>query len=445
MTAESFLYLLGLLVLILLSGFFSGSETALFSINRIQLKRLEKDGDRGERTVGRLLRRPQRLLSTVVVGNMLVNVLFASLIATLTRELFREQAVSAAIIISTGALLLFGEVAPKTVAIHHGMTFSRLAALPLAGFSILFSPLRKLLQMVAAGLLVLFRQPTMANWDVVTREEVTGMMALGQAAGVTTERERMILDNILGFGEIAADDIMIPRNEVEGLEDSLTVRRAFAVACRLRHSLVPVYHNNMDDVWGVFSIVEMPRFLQDGIADKTLASFREQVEKNIGKEAPELPVYSASVFPESVRLDDLLTGMKELRISMAVLLDEYGGTAGILTVRDLLEEIVGRLSPGRDDPADDIKIAGDYVITNGRLHIRDFNKRVEHMQIAKGDSDTIGGHVMECLGRLPRAGDTVEDSGLNFKVMRMAGRRIGTLRIEKADGNGEGNKSEENS
>ncbi len=429
MTAAGFLYLLGILALIVASAFFSGSETALFSVNRIQLKRMETGGS-GDRAANRLLRNPQRLLSTLVVGNMLVNVLFASIVASMTRDWLGERALPLAVAVSTVALLLFGEVAPKTVAVYHSQSFSRLVSLPVALLAVAFSPLRWLLQGATNAVLFLLRQKTMTTWDVVTKEEVAGMISLGEAAGVTSDRERAILDNILNFGETAADEIMMPRNEVHGVDDRATVGEAFVKACEWKHSLVPVYHDSMDDVWAIFSVVDMPAFLANGIAERPLHSFREQVEQAEGRSALKLPLYPACVFPETARLDDLLTGMKQSRVSMVVLVDEYGGTAGILSLEDLLEEVVGRLAPARESLEDDLQIAADHVMTNGRIPIRDFNRQVAAMNIPHDESDTVGGYIMELLGRLPRAGDTVDDGRLRFHVLRMAGRRIGTVRIE---------------
>ncbi len=419
-------YLLFLLALIMLSAFFSGSETALFSVNRIQLRRL-RQGTASERRISRLLRHPQRLLSTIVVGNMVVNILFASMVAGLTRAYLGERSLPVAILFSTLVLLLFGEVTPKTVAVYHALKVSRLVSFPLSFLAVALAPLRLLLQTAANLVLRLLRQKTMTHWDVVTKEEVAGMISLGEKAGVASGRERAILENILEFGEVSANDIMVPRNEVRGIDDSLTIRQAFVQACKCTHSRLPVYHRDMDGVWGIFSVVDMPRFLGDPIGDQPLHSLRGEVEKAESANNLDLPIYPAHVFPEMARLDVLLNHMKKFRVSMVLLVDEYGGTAGILTVEDILEEIVGFLAPAKG--AEQMVVEDNYIMAGGRVNIRDFNRQAE-FKLPLDQADTLGGYVMELLGRLPRVGDEVEEEYWRFRVVRMAGRRIGALRIE---------------
>jgi len=419
------LYSGSLLLLLAFSAFFSSAETALFSLTRAEVRRMGR-GTRGERAVGRLLADPSRLLSTIVVGNLFVNVLIASLVAALSRRLFGQGGLGVAICSSTVLLLVFGEVTPKTIAVYHAHTLASVAAVPLVYLGVFFAPVRFLLRQAVNAVLGLLGQERMRGWQMLTEEEIRATLALGEAEGVTTSRERELLDNIVGLGSIEANEIMVPRTEIHAISDSLTLAEAFAVARSVRHSRLPIYSGDLDDCWGVFAIVDMPHRRQSGLLNTPLATLRERVEVAPG--AAEPPVYPLHVFPESARLEGLLGDMRARRASMVLLVDEYGGTAGLLTLDDILAEILGQLSPG-DEPQVSVVGPGKAAVVGGRAQIRSVNQALGTVFPMAG-SATIGGYVMELLGRLPRVGDTATDEWARFEVVKMAGRRIDVLRVE---------------
>ncbi len=416
-----------ILILLVLSAFFSGSETALFSITRAQAKRM-RDGTPGERAVTRLLRHPDRMLSTIVVANMIVNVLLASIVASLARRYLDEAGVALAIAGSTIFLVIFGEVTPKTVAVYHSYVVARFVALPLLFLGGLLTPVRFLLQRATNMILALLGYDRMPAWNAMTRDEIAALMAMGEAAGVATDRERNLLENILNLGVIEARDIMVPRTEVVGVEDNLSLGEAFSAASQCRHSRLPVYSKDMDDVWGIFSVIDMTHCLSRDQLKTPLHQFRPQVDND--DREPGCPVYPVSVFPETARVDDLLSHMKAKGVSMATLVDEYGGTAGMLTIDDILEEVVGRIVPLDETELGRLNEPGRHVVLDGGTGIREFNK-LAMVSLPMNGSSTVGGYVMALLGRLPRAGDTVENETYRFHVIRMVGRRIGALRIER--------------
>ena len=422
-----FPYFIGLLVLLALSGFFSGSETALFSLSRSQVKRLS-EGTRADRAVHELLQQPQRLLSAILVGNMLVNVMLASLVASLAGRLFASKGVGVAIGVSTVLLLVFGEVTPKTIAVHHAPLVARLTALPLRSFSRLITPVRIVLRLVTNAALSLLRQRHVPGWGLLTQDEITGMLAVGEATGATDERERFLVEQILALSAIDAQDTMVPRTEVLGATDSLTVGEAYKLACTCRHSRLPVYHADLDDIWGILAVTDLPRWRGTDMMSRTLVELRP----SNGDDWPpchETPLYPAYVVPETAKVEQLLTTMQELHAQLVVIADEYGGTTGILTVDDILEEVLGQLSPSADEPADTSRAEDNAYLADGRTHIRELNRELE-LDLPHNGTDTVGGYVMELLGRLPRAGDTVSDGRYRFAVIKMAGRRIDAVRLE---------------
>ncbi len=422
-----FLYLAAMAGLLAFSAFFSGSETALFSLSRARARRMAS-GTPGERTAAALLRHPQHMLSTIVVGNMIVNVMLASLVAQLTQAQFGQGAAGAAICISTILLLVFGEVTPKAIAVHHSYVIARTVSIPLRILGGLFSPARLCLRLATNLVLSLFGQKPMTAWESLTKEEISAMLAMGEAEGVTTQRERAMISNILNLGSIEAHDLMVPRTEVIGIPDSMTLGQAFALACRYRHSRYPVYTEDLDDSWGIFSVIDMPHCRDQELRKQPLSAFREAIAGD--RRDDKLPIYRAYLFPETARVEGLLTHMREKQVSMVVLVDEYGGTAGILTLDDILAEIVGQITPAGAAEKAGVVFAEDHLLVEGRTHLRELEAFVD-IDFPENGADTIGGYVMELLARLPRAGDVVEDRHYRYQVIKMAGRRVGTLRMEK--------------
>lgn len=418
---------LALLGLILLSAFFSGSETALFSLSRTRARRMAS-GTRGERAAARLLRTPQRILGTCVVGNMIVNVMLASLVASMAHVLFGGKGVAAAILFSTFFLLLLGEVTPKTAAVKFSHRMARSVAMPLTVAGGILAPIRAVVRWATNGLLAVLGQAPMTAWSGITREEIEALLALCEDGGGTTGTERTLVDNILKLSAIEAHDLMVPRTEVLGLEDDLTVGEAFERARVARHSRLPVYHGSLDEIWAIFYVIDMPRC--GAITDQRLADLRAGFEGAPAKEFP--PLYPAHVFPETAKVEKLLTEMRGRRAAVVTLVDEYGGTAGILTLDDILSEIVGHATPAGRAAKAGVTFADGYMLVDGRTHVRELSQLID-ADIPRNAADTVGGYVTERLGHLPRAGDTVEDDRFRFQVIKMVGRRIGTLRVQFRD------------
>ena len=416
--------------LLLLSAFFSGSETAIFSLSHAQAKRLAGGGTAAD-AVHKLLSRPQRLLGTLLVGNMTVNILLSSVNASIMVRIFGGdgwQATGAAIAASLSLLLVFGELTPKTLAFNHPERFALLAGLPLLWFSRLAFPLQYFLGLCARGFLRLGGGHMVPQWGEVTSADVSAMMAAGEEDGVTDGEERELVEHILRLGSIDAHDIMVPRIDIQGVSDELSVREAFQAGLRLRHSRVPVYHGDLDDIWGILSVIDWPRWRDSELVDMPLSSFRETLEGN-AVSGEKTPLYAVYVAPETAKLERLLTSMREQRHHMAVLVCEYGGTAGILTLDDILQEVVGHISASDHETEEDYEELPDCVLAGGRTLLRRLREELD-MEIEPNGADTVGGYVMERLGRLPRAGDVAEDERYLFRIVKMTGRRVAAVRIE---------------
>ncbi|MFA4945442.1 MAG: hemolysin family protein [Lentisphaeria bacterium] len=414
-------------VLLALSAAFSAAETALFSLAPTQVRRLSRrPAGRADRAVVALLKDPSGLLTTVLVGNNLVNILLASVVAAFCRQFLRGHGILAAIAVSSLLLILFGEVLPKTVAAQASLPLARMLAIPLHGLSRACRPIRWLLHSLlslacrATGR----RQPP--EWGLISREKIAAMLAHGHEAGATSAHARELAENILRLPLVTARELAVPRTEVKGAPDSLTLAEAFDLACRCRHSRLPVYHGNLDQIWGFIQLAELPRWRNQPEARLRLRTFRPRHPGAAGGGQPGSPVQPVLVIPEQARVETLLEELRRRAIGMAVIVDEFGGTAGILTDQDIRGEILGKLAPGN---APLHQVEGELLLADGQASLRDLRREL-NLRLPDTDADTVGGLIMANLGRLPRAGDAVEVAGHRLTVIKMAGRRVGAARIQ---------------
>jgi len=420
-------YVVGLGLLLGLSAFFSGSETAIFSLGRAQVQRLRKSGTKTGEAVAALLDRPRRLLITILVGNMLVNVATAAILADVAKRVLGDRGVGAAIFVTTFLLLIAGEVTPKTLAVRHAEGFARTTALPLGLFARAIWPLRILLRGVTTAILFVLRQGRVQS-DSLTRDDLQAIVRAGAAEGVVEEHETEIVENIFGFREITAHEIMVPRTDVVGLEEAATIREALAAACQAQHSRIPIYREHEDDVWGVFHLKDMPAWAAHDILDMPIRGF--VAHRDAMDEQPKFPlVHDAYLAPEAARIDTLFECMRDRRTHMAVLLDEYGGTAGIVTLGDVLEQLVGELTEEEPD-TDDYRREGHVILASGQAKIREINDDLD-LDIPLGVADTVAGYVLELLSDMPEAGQTVADDALEFTVTEVTPKRIERVEIRR--------------
>lgn len=458
--------LIGVAVLLLLSGFFSGSETALMSLSRTEVKRMST-GTRQERTAFNLLKKPQRLLSTVLVGNMFVNVLLASLFATLLDRLldpvpgepglferlahfcFPEMGVAGVerfgnigrsllnILLVTPMLMIFGEQTPKVVAYAKGPQIARAAARPLALLCVVLTPINWLLHVCGNFVLNMLGQQKVGGWDEMTTSELLATISAGQETGATNGSEHNILERVVELGTIDVKEVMTHRMDVVGIEDSMTLREAFDFARHQRHSWYPVYSEDLDDTWAMFALVDYPRWRGRPEMETKLSEYRERICQ--GNTNDPLPLYKPGFTPESARIDTLLHNMRQQARSFAIVVDEHGGTAGIVTLNDLIEELLGRFASGAEDE-DDITLRNDGIaLADGRAHLRQLQKRFGHsFDNEDGDADTIGGLIMERLGHIPKKGEELRlEDGTLLRVKRVSEHRVRTVVIVPPDYRGE--------
>ncbi len=453
MSLQAVALLAGIVFLLFFSGFFSSSETALLSLSRTDVKRMS-GGNRVERLVFKLLKQPQRLLSTILVGNMFVNVLMAALFSaflqqgmaegggTLERLLSKAMPNMTAdgvhhagqvlrsllnIVIVTPLLMIFGEQTPKVLAYSNAPQISRKAAPLLSSLRTLFSPLTWLLRILCDLVLRLLGQKPVGPWKEITTEELISSISVSQETGATNGEEYNMLARIVDLSSIDVKEIMTHRMEVVAIPDSMTLREAFEFAKNKRHSWYPVYNRTIDDIWGMFSLVDILHWRGREELDMPLAFFKEKVESGQSGQ----PVSPATFVPATLPIDKLLISMREKAISFAVVVDEYGGTAGIVSINDIIEEFVGRFASGEEDE-DAVHFRKDGTATcDGHAHLRALQKALgDAFDIDDCVADTVGGLIMEREEVIPRPGTSITlEDGTLLVVKRMSGRRVRTVEI----------------
>ncbi len=444
-------HFIGLTFLMLCSSFFSGSETALSALTKIQLQKFREDKKKSSASIVNFLDNPRRMFITVLFGNILVNMAFVSITGSLIyNHLFMGRnlglAYVVAILTQTFLLLIFGEITPKTYAIKHSEKFSKSVARPLWIFSQLIFPFRRALRYLTDIILHLFGVRSDLEQAPLTSDEIRAIIKATEEQGALDEEEGEILQNIFELHDIEAREAMIPRPEMVRIEISKTIQEAFNLTKNSGHSRIPVYRKKIDNICGIFYVKDLPRWKGlriDGMDGRTieqltigefLASSEILNELNPGNEntliRPPLFIFKTK------NIGALMREMTKEKQQMAILLDEFGGVSGLITTEDIVEEVLGEIFDEYDtvseltitrDPADP-----SSVLVPGFASIRSVNKRLK-LKIDAAGVDTIGGYVVRLFGVIPEEGDAVIDkvNGLEFEVLHMEKRRIGLFKLRR--------------
>jgi putative hemolysin len=425
------LHLAGLGLLLSLSAFFSGSETALFSLSKVQTERLRQENGKRGAVVAGLLDNPRRLLITILVGNMFVNVASASLIASSTTALLGNKGVGIAVGITTVLLLIFGEITPKTVAVHNAEPISRLVAYPIKLFSKLIFPLRVVLRFVTNTLIRVMAGGSIPVEDRFTTEEFRAMVEVAEEEGSIKEHEKEMLHTIFELRSITAAEIMVPRTEIVCTSEESTLQQVFDLARTVGRSRIPVYRDDVDHIMGIVYIRDFPTWRHFDIYNMTVEQFLQDRGKLLPRRRDTL-IRQPIFVPETRTAVDLFQDFRNKGAQMAILLDEYGGTAGLVTMEDLVEELVGEITDEYDATSENFRRLDDSSTSvAGGTSIRNVNRRLGLELPAEDDIDTIGGYVTHLFGRIPDSGEVLSTEGLEFEVAGTDRQRITYVIIRK--------------
>lgn len=406
-----------LLFLLLLSAYFSGSEAALFSLSRLQLRHMEERRDRASRRILRLLRDPDATLSTLLVGNNLVNIALSSIATAFMLTLISDtaRAVQVAFVLTTLAVLFFGEITPKTLAVNYPEGICRMISGSFLLIQRLLQPLTAAFHGASATVLRMLGVPRtpVPEAALVSRAELRSVFEdVDEDPSVITPSESRFVQNILDFSARTAEEIMTPRVDIDDLPVSAVADEIVTAMRTSRHSRYPVYRDNADDVIG---------FVQ---AKEYLAN------REAGLEGLLRPV---AFFPESAPLDQIFYEVQRSRTAMAIVVNEYGEVVGLITREDLLEEIVGDIYDEFDLEEALLRKKDDRrYIVDGRYSLHELNEALS-LDLPDESAVTLNGFLCEVHGRIPRPGMVVAWRDLRFHVLEVARHQVRKVLLELPD------------
>ena len=408
-----------LVLLLLLSAFFSGSETAYFSLKESRLKALSKEGGRRSKRLLKLLKEPRKLLLTILTGNTIVNVTIASLAALLAIDIAiatgidRDIAVLIEVIIVTVIILIFSEVSPKLAAFRHAEKIARFFALPLSFFHTLLQPVANVLYGITNfALKMLGIEKRRIN---LGEEEIRALVDMGEEKGTLERDERKMLHGIFELGDTLVREIMVPRTDVTMISVESEIGEAIAIIKKSGYSRIPVYGESVDDIEGILYARDLIPYLDENEQKKRISDL----------------LRPAHYVPETKMVDEMLREFQDKRIKIALIVDEYGGISGLLTLEDILEEIVGEIQDEHDDEKPIFRITGENRLrADARWDLHDMDDEIG-LNFPKGEGyDSLGGFLFHQFGEIPGEGDVMTYKGVEFKVLRVKSNRIMTVEID---------------
>ncbi len=400
------------LALLALSAFFSSAETALTTVNKLRIRTLAEAGNKDALILTRVIENPGKMLSTVLVGNNIVNLSASSMMTALTIELFGSKVVGIATGILTLLILVFGEIIPKTVSSLYAETTALKYARVIYGLMILLTPVIYLVNQLALGFLLLLGMDPNKKKDAITEDELRTIVEVSHEEGVIETEEKKMINNVFDFGDTVAKDVMVPRIDMVMVDVNSTYQELLDVFREERFTRIPVYEDSTDNVIGIINMKDLL------LADESLQfSIRDFLRE---------PLYTY----EYKKTAELMMEMRRTFGNMVIVLDEYGATAGLITLEDMLEEIVGEIRDEYDeDEEDEIReITQAEYLVQGATKLGDLNDRLG-LSLESEDYDSIGGLVIGLLEHLPEEGEAVDHGNLRLLVEHVEKNRIEKVRL----------------
>lgn len=402
-----------LFLLLLASAFFSGSETALTTVNKLRMRTLADDDVKGAKTVLKLIEDPGKMLSAILIGNNIVNISASALATTMAINFWSNEWIGLVTGVLTLLVLIFGEITPKSISTIYAEKISLRVAKYIYFITKLLTPVIFIINKICIGLMNLFRIDPKAKTAAITENELRTILDFSHEEGVIESEERRMITNVVDFGDSLAKDVMVPRIDMAFASADLTYDELVQAFSEEKYTRMPVYSESRDNVIGIVNLKDV--FFYNG--DKESFHITDIMRE---------PYFTF----EYKKTSELLIEMRRSSISLAIVLDEYGATAGLITIEDLLEEIVGEIRDEYDDDEEDsIQAISDHeFIVEGSTKLDDLNEALG-LNLESDDYDSIAGHIIYHLDHLPEVGETVTDQNVVFTVAAVDKNRIDKVHI----------------
>ena len=412
MSTSSLTMLLILLILIILSAFFSSAETALTTVSKITIRSMIEEGNKKAIIVDKIINNQGKMLSAILIGNNLVNIIASALSTILAQNLFGQYAISFATGLLTIVVLIFGEITPKSLATLNALKLSLAYAKIIYSLMFLLTPAIFIINKMAYFFMRLMGIDPTKKMASITETELRTIVDVSHEEGIIEKEERQMINNVFDFGDAIASDVMVPKIDMTMADINSTYDELIKIFRSEKYTRIPIYQDSTDNVIGIINMKDLLLYNPEEIFD---------VRKYLR---------SAFYTYESKKLSELMMEMKKTSVNIVIVLDEYGVTAGLITLEDLLEEIVGEIHDEYDLDEDEPikKISENIYILEGQMKIDDLNDYLG-VNLSSDDYDSIGGLIIEKLDRLPTAGDKITIDSLSFKVTSMDKMRINYVEL----------------
>ena len=421
MVAGGTLSLILIGVFLVFSAFFSSSEAAFLSLQRTRIAYLVSTGIPGAKRVADMIGQPERLLSTILLGNNLMNVAFTSVVTVSAIEFVGEsnrgQGVAIATAVSTVALLLAGEIVPKTIAVRNSERVAFLYAQPLKWTEYLLLPFVVFLQWITRGLNAMLggSEPESS----ITEGEFRSLIDIGESEGTFKPSEAEMLEKVFQFGDRHVREVMTPRVEMVSINEGSNFREFLDIYAQNTHTRFPVFTDTVDDITGVISAKDLLNKMANEGVDYNASATDVQRE--------------AYFVPETKRISELFDELRQSGHQMAIVIDEFGGVAGLVTLKRLLEVVVGPVGEEGEAPEEEFRAIDENTFhVEGGMSIQEANQELE-IELPEGEFETIAGFVLETLGHIPVVNEEFEHENLKFEIIDMQGLRIEEIKITKSE------------
>lgn len=403
-----------LLILIILSALFSSAETAFTAVNKLKLRHMAEEGNKRAKRTLKLVDNPSKIISTLLIGNNIVNISASALTTLIAIEKYGYNATAAATSILTIVIIIFGEITPKSFATQYAEPVAMAFSKPVGILMVVLTPLVIIFYSIASVIIRLFGGNINQGHPLVTEEELKTMVDVGSEEGVFEDDEKEMLFNIFDFGDLQVKDVMVQRVDVTAIDVDADLDEVMEIVASEQFSRFPVYGEDIDDIVGILNVKDL-LFLTD--EDKKTFDLRKYIRE---------PYYAY----EFKRITELFKELKKNRTHISVILDEYGGTVGIATIEDLLEEIVGEIDDEYDDDREmDIEtIKKNEYVVSGSYRLDELNDNIG-THIESEEFDSIGGYLIGILGTFPENGEIIETDGIKFIVDEVDKNRIKKIRM----------------
>lgn len=411
MDSSSVSQIIALVFLVAMSAVFSSSETAITSVSKIKVRQLDQKDNKNAHLLKKLHDNMQTTISTILIGNNIVNIAASSIATILFTNIFHQNGALISTVVMTVFVLIFGEVLPKTIAQYKNKSVALKFSRFIYFLTLVFKPIVKVLNLLTRLIIKLFVGED-EDSSTLTEEELKTLVEVSEEEGVLKNQETEIMINALELKETLAVDIMTPRTSMASVDIEDAESDLKEIIKNITYSRIPVYEDNIDDIIGVLHIKEL--------AHKIIEDDRDFKVRDILK-----PAFYAY---EYIPVVDLFKQMRTKNISISIIIDEYGGTSGIVTMEDILEELVGEIDDEYDNEKEVTKLSDNEYLVDPEMRIDEVNERFD-LDIQSDKFDSIGGFVIELLDRMPKSKDEVEFENLKFVVVNVDKRKITQLMI----------------